>query len=101
MTTQKKKNKERHKQDIHKTYKSHETYGKHPSSLVLNETHVKCLRKIIFKPRIFHSTNLSFRCEGKIKIVSHIQEISKITLVKYWIFFSPHVPALSQKTTRR
>lgn len=41
MTTQKKKNKERHKQDIHKTYKSHETYGKHPSSLVLNETHVK------------------------------------------------------------
>lgn len=37
-----------------------------------------CLKKIIFKPRILHSTNLSFRCEGKIKIVSHLQEILKI-----------------------
>lgn len=51
------------------------------------------LRKIIFKPRILHSTNLSFKCEGKIKIFSHIQEISKI--------FSPHALSLSQKTTWR
>lgn len=54
-----------------------------------------CLKKIIFKPRILHSTNLSFRCEGKIKIVSHLQEISKI--------LSPRTLSLSlsQKTTRR
>lgn len=34
-----------------------------------------CLRKIIFNLRILHLTNLSFKCEGRIKIFSHSQEI--------------------------
>lgn len=35
------KPKKGHEQSIYEIYESHETYGKHPTSLVIKEAHVK------------------------------------------------------------